>query len=107
MTAVTLANEALQLGLSEEGILAFIVEHEEKAAASRDVGTLAYEEIKQVLIQHQVNFRQEGQISIPLNCWGKIIYYADHVEFAVLRDVMKRLLQERGFDNINRFKRLG
>lgn len=100
MTAVTLANESLDLGLNEDNILAFIIEHEEHAAVTRDVGTLAYEEIKQVLIQHQANFRHDGHSSIPQNCWGKIIYHTDHIEFAVLKDVMKRQLQERGFENI-------
>jgi putative DNA primase/helicase len=111
MTAATLANEALQLGLNEEDILSFIVEHEEKAAATRDVGTLAYDEIKQVLIQNQVNFRQEGNYSIPLKCWGKIIYHNDYVEFAVLTHVMEQQLNERGFENmttvLNDWKRAG
>jgi len=111
MTAVTLANEALELGLAEGAILDFIVEHEEVAAAKRDVGTLAYEAIKQILIQYQLNFRQGDSGNIPQNCWGKMFQYNDYVEFAVLTHIMEAQLREQGFENmatvLNDWKRAG
>jgi len=100
MTAVTLVNDALDLSLSEDDILAFIVEHEEKASVTRNTGLVAYEKIKQILIEHQSNFRQDGLFSTPQKCWGKITYHNDYVEFAVMRDIMKQLLKGNGFENV-------
>lgn len=101
MAATTLANEALGLNLSEENILDFIVEHEEKASVNRNTGRVAYEKIKQIIIEHQSNFRQDGQISFPQKCWGKVIYHNDFVEFAILKHILEQQLMENGFENIN------
>lgn len=100
MTAVTLANEAMGLGFSEQGIIDFIVEHEEKASLERKTGLRAYEKIKSLLIEHQSQFKQGSQ-NAPKNCWGKITYHNDYVEFAVLKHVLEQELMANGFENKN------
>lgn len=101
MTAVTLVNEALDMNLSEENILTFIVENEKKVSLTRNTGMVAYEKIKQILIEHQINFRIAGQSTLPQNCWGKIIYHNDFIEFAIIKHILEQQLKENGFENMN------
>lgn len=101
IAAATLANEALDLSLDVGKIMSLIVLQEKEASLGRNTGRIAYEKIKQILIENQANFRQEGNGYNPLKCWGKILYHRDYIEFAVLSDVMEQQLKNIGFENMN------
>lgn len=94
-----IANEVLGLGLDLEGILAFLVENEKERMVSRDIGAKALNYITQEFIQHQMNFRREGDYASPINCWGKMFIYSDYVEVAFLKNVLEQQLRLGGFDD--------
>lgn len=94
-----IANESLGLGLDLEGILAFLVENEKERMLQRDIGAKALNHITQQFIQHQMNFRQEGDYISPINCWGKMFIHSDCIEVAFLKNVLEQQLRLGGFDD--------
>lgn len=99
LAAGDLANQALDLSLDLENILAFLAEDENEKMMSRDIGQKALNYITQQFIQHQMNFRREGDYSSPINCWGKMFIHSDYVEVAFLKNVMEQQLRLGGFDD--------
>ncbi|MED1908592.1 DUF927 domain-containing protein [Cytobacillus firmus] len=99
LAAGDIANEALGLMLDLEKILAFLVEEEKEKMMSRDIGSKALNYITQQFIQHQMNFRREGDYTSPLNCWGKIFIHPHNIEVAFLKNIMEQQLRLGGFDD--------
>ncbi|MGG3803702.1 DUF927 domain-containing protein [Metabacillus fastidiosus] len=99
LAAVDIANEALELMLDLESILTFLVEEEKEKMMSRDIGSKALNYITQQFIQHQMNFRREGDYTCPINCWGKIFIHPSYIEVAFLRNVLEQQLRLGGFDD--------
>ncbi|MBE5394005.1 DUF927 domain-containing protein [Brevibacillus borstelensis] len=99
LAAAELANRALDLNLSLDNILQFLVKQEEAISEQRDLGKKAWQLVIQLIIQHQANFRKEGIYCNPLNCWGKMIPHGNHVEVAFLKHVLEQQLKQLGFDN--------
>lgn len=99
LAAGDIANEALGLMLDLEDILAFLVEEETEKMMSRDIGSKALNFITQQFIQHQMNFRREGDYTSPINCWGKIFIHPDCIEVAFLKNVLEQQLRMGGFDD--------
>ncbi|MEK3798625.1 DUF927 domain-containing protein [Peribacillus sp. FSL H8-0477] len=99
LAAGEIANEALDLGLDLERIVAFLVKEEKEQMTSRDIGTKALNYITQQVIQHQSHFRREKDFAIPINCWGKIFNHHDCMEVAFLKNVLEQQLRLGGFDD--------
>ena len=99
LAAGDIANQAIGLGLNLENVLTFLVENEKERMLSRDIGAKAFNFITQQFIQHQMNFRREGDYSSPLNCWGKMFIHSDAIEVAFLKNVLEQQLRLGGFDD--------
>ncbi|RYG71099.1 DUF927 domain-containing protein [Lentibacillus lipolyticus] len=99
MAAADLANQALDLGLDTEEILQFLVDQEDAMVAKRDIGSKAWHKVIQLIIQHQSNFKREGFVTRPYDCWGKMFTQGSYVEVAFLKQVLEQQLKELGFDD--------
>lgn len=99
LAAADLANRALDLNLRLDAILDFLVQQEETFSDERDIGLKAWKLIKQLIIQHQANFRIEGIYSNPVNFWGKMFPQGAYTEVAFLKNVLEQQLRQLGFDD--------
>lgn len=99
LAAGDLANQSLDLSLDLDGILTFLVDDEKGKMMSRDIGAKALNFITQQFIQHQMNFRREGDFTSPINCWGKMFIHSDCIEVAFLKNVLEQQLRLGGFDD--------
>ena len=99
LAAGDIANQSLSLSLDLESILSFLVEEEKERMIARDIGAKAFQHVTQLFIQHQANFRREGSIVSPANCWGKMFIHRDYVEVAFLKHILEQELRKGGFDD--------
>lgn len=99
LAAGDIANQSLSLSLDLESILSFLVEQEKERMIARDIGAKAFQYVTQLFVQHQNNFRREGSISSPANCWGKMFFHRDHVEVAFLKHILEQKLREGEFED--------
>jgi putative DNA primase/helicase len=99
LAAGDIANQSLSLSLDLESILSFLVEQEKERMVARDIGAKAFQHVTQLFVQHQTNFRREGSIVSPANCWGKMFFHRDHVEVAFLKHILEQKLREGGFED--------
>lgn len=99
LAAGDIANQSLSLTLDLESILSFLVEEEKERMVARDIGAKAFQHVTQLFVQHQTNFRREGSIVSPANCWGKMFFHRDYVEVAFLKHILEQELRKGGFDD--------
>lgn len=99
LATAELMNECFDFKVNIDGILDFLLEMDQENIKGRDLGERAYQYLKQMVIQHQMNFMKtdytpKGEI------WGKITRCHDRrVEVAFLQEPFKKLLSDGGFDD--------
>lgn len=99
LATAELMNKCFDFQVNIDGILDFLLEMDQENVEGRDLGEQAYQYLKQMVIQHQMNFIKtdytpKGEI------WGKIARCLDkRVEVAFLQEPFKKLLSDGGFDD--------
>lgn len=94
MTAGDIANEALGLDINLEAVLNFLRENEVESIGDRDFGEKAFNDMVQIIIQNNNNFKKGNNYSSPRECWGKIENYAGYYQVMILQNVLQDKLRE-------------
>lgn len=90
-------NSAIEIDLNLDNILNFLVENEEKNMIERDIGTRAFNQIIQKVIENKGNFKINN-LSLQNNiCWGNINFKEDYYEVSILKNVLEKNLRDLGY----------
>lgn len=99
MATAELTKQCFNFQLDLDKLLEFLLEQYKTVASLGEYDERAYEELKQLVMQHHTKFARDNQLPVANETWGKIYKKGKGIEVAFIKQVFKTQLIERGFEN--------
>lgn len=99
MATAELVNQCFKFQLNLDKLLEFLLEQYKTVATLGEYDERAYEELKQLIMQHRTKFATDNELPVATETWGKIFKKGKGLEVAFIKQVFKTQLAARGFEN--------
>lgn len=99
MATAELINQCFKFQIDLNNILEFLLEQYKTIASLGEYDERAYDELKQLIMQHRTKFASDTELPIASETWGKIFKRGKGIEVAFIKQVFKTQLAARGFEN--------
>ena len=99
LTTAELVNESLELQLSVNRILEFLIEKEEALIGNWDIGEKAFHYFQEKMVLHRAKFKGDHFDERSTECWGAITSKGQMYEVAILKDKFNSLMREGDFED--------
>lgn len=99
MATAELVNQCFKFQIDLDKLLVFLLEQYKTVASLGEYDERAYDELKQLVMQHRTKFASDTELPAASETWGKIFKKGKGVEVAFIKQVFKTQLAARGFEN--------
>ena len=110
VTTAIIANDSMNLGFDEQGIVNFCDDYWLKKDEENGAVDMSYNDTVEVLKVNEANFVTDKSATLPQECWGKINHVNKVVEnrllileYFIRPGILKKILNDKGYNNADTY----